>query len=74
MLTNFISEAAETMDRPVLISTDSETYETKQRPAIRINVRSIPTDLPPVNICDRARKIYFRARKSNRMSRAAGIF
>lgn len=72
MLTNFISDAANAISTPVFGS--PETFEANHKAAIRINIRSVPAEVPSINIYDRARQIYYRARKSHRLSRAAGIF
>lgn len=74
MLTNFISDAANIVHPPASRSTEARIADVKQGPAIRINIRSTRREIPSTGIYDRAREIYYRARTSHRLSRAAGIF
>lgn len=74
MLTNFISDAANMIHPPAFGTSETGAQEVKQTAAIRVNIRSVPREIPSTEIYDRARKIYCRARTSHRLSRAAAIF
>jgi len=74
MLTNFISEATKAISTPVFELERKEPLDIKTETAIRINVRSIPVEIGDTEILERARMIYFRAKRSHRLSRAAAIF
>lgn len=74
MLTNFISDAANMIRPPAFGSAETSAQELNQTAVIRVNIRSISREVPSTRIYDRARKIYYRARMSHRLSRAAGSF
>ena len=74
MLTNFISDAANAVYNPAFSKPEKGNYEKAKNTAIRVNIRSVPVGLPSTEIYDRARKIFYRARYTGRLARAAGIF
>lgn len=74
MLTNFISEAAKTVYNPAFGQPEKGRRENADETAIKVNIRSVPVEVPSTEIYDRARKIFYRARKSGRLSRAGSIF
>lgn len=71
MLTNFIREAADQLGQSA-ITVPEPTIQNGEA-AIRINRRIDPQLDPAKGIYDRARVIYYRARRQG-MTRAASIF
>jgi hypothetical protein len=74
MLTNFISDAANAVYSPAFSKPEKGNYEESSNTAIKVNIRSVPAEVPSTEIYDRARKIFYRARNTGRPTRAAGIF
>ena len=74
MLTNFISDAANAVYDPAFSRPEKGNYEDRINTAIKVNIRSVPTEVPATEIYDRARKIFYRARYTGRLTNAAGIF
>ena len=73
MLTNFISEAANEIFNPVVERASFEMSESgTDEPVIIRNTRNESRDARATDIYDRARNIYFRARRPIR-ARAANI-
>lgn len=73
MLTNFISEAANEMYYPVVEPATVDTVEAaSDEPVIIRNSASESREAHVTDIYDRARVIYFRAKRTNR-ARAANI-
>ena len=71
MLTNFIREAADHAARPA-ITVPEPAYE-KGEGVVRIRRKDEAAHAPTPGIYDRARVIYYRARRQG-MTRAASIF
>ncbi|MCA1588904.1 MAG: hypothetical protein LC734_00655 [Acidobacteria bacterium] len=72
MLTNFIYEASR-MTRNELPQADLQVMKNVAGDVIvRVNRREVHSETPN-DICNRARNIYYRARRSH-VSRAAAIF
>ena len=68
MLTNFISEAANEIYGPIVQSASGDNGpDASEEPAIKRNLRPQVQDVEHVDIYERARVIYFRARRPYRV-------
>ena len=74
MLTNFISDAANAVRDPVFSTPEIGGFEERSDTMIKVNVKRVRAERPSTDIYDRARKIYYRARRTGTLSLSAGIF